>query len=465
MIIGKEIQNYKDEIIENLQELIKIRSVMGSASEGKPFGGDVNRALEYVLKLGEELGFKTKNVDGYAGHIEYGEGDELVGVLVHLDVVPEGTGWNYPPFGGEIHEGKIYGRGASDDKGPAIAALYSLKVLKDTGILPKKKIRVIFGANEENGMSDMKYYFSQEPVPDIGFSPDANYPIINREKGILHLILEKNTSRDDNYLIQKLWGGEAVNMVPPECRAFIPEKNLCSDELNTLKESAYRYNALLKHDVIAISLIMGEGVEILAKGKSAHGASPQEGTNAIYHMVNFLNKLGKDKYLNGFLDFIYEKIGEETTGSSLEIALKDEESGYLTLNLGKIEIDSTSMKAFLDIRYPVTCKMEDILPIIEREAKEVGISVRVASHSLPLYVPKTHPLIISLISAYEKITGKKAELLSMGGGTYARTLKNNGVAFGGAGSGAHQPNEYVSIDELMKHAEICTQAIYELACK
>jgi succinyl-diaminopimelate desuccinylase len=501
MVIGDKIQNYKEEIIKDLQELIKIRSVKGQAVEGKPFGEEVNKALEYVLKRGEDFGFIAINVDGYAGHVEYGEGDELVGVLVHLDIVPEGTGWSYPPFGGEIHNGKIYGRGASDNKGPAIVALYSLKLLKDAGIVPKKKIRIIFGANEESGMDDMKYYFSKEPVPDLGFSPDANYPIINREKGILHLVMETNINKDnegvdkdneldndlnnklDNelnnelnneinneqkpvgcYHIQRLWGGEAVNMVPPECRATIPEEFLNPERLKTLKQCADSYNTTIGERLIEISFAKDKGTEILAKGKSAHGASPQEGSNAIYRMLDFLNFLGRDNYMNEILDFIYNKIGQETTGKSLGINLKDDESGELTLNLGKIEMNGTKGKVFLDIRYPVTYKAEDILPMIEENARKAGMTVKIISHSKPLYVPETHPLIISLITAYEKITGEKAELLSMGGGTYARALKNNGVAFGGAGNGAHQPDEHVSIEELMKHGRICTQAIYELAC-
>lgn len=513
MIIGNRIRNYKEEIIKDLQELIKIRSVKGPAVEGKPFGEEVNKALEYVLKRGEEFGFKVKNVDGYAGHVEYGEGDEIVGILVHLDIVPEGAGWNYPPFGGEIHDGKIYGRGASDDKGPAIVALYSLKVLKDAGIVPKRKIRVIFGVNEESGMEDMKYYFSKEPVPDLGFSPDAYYPIINREKGILHLFLDKDIDTDrkdkinkDNInddikdreesikdkggsisiyegkekatvrnAIEKIWGGEVVNMVPPECHALISEKILTPDEIESLKERADKYNAAIGRHVINVSFIDekngdGKRVKISAKGKSAHGSTPQEGINAIYHMLDFLSFLGKDNflgrenYMNDFLEFLYRKIGNETTGQSLGINLKDEESGELTLNLGKIEMENGKAKAYIDIRYPVTYKAEDILPIIEKNAQEAGITVKIMGHSKPLYVPENHPLIIGLINAYEKITGEKAKLLSMGGGTYARTLNNNGVAFGGAGHGAHQPDEHVSIEELMRHGEICTQAIYELAC-
>ncbi|HOJ12668.1 MAG TPA: dipeptidase PepV [Clostridiales bacterium] len=496
MIIGNEILNYREDIIRSLCELIKIKSVADTPREGKPFGEGVNRALEYVLSLGESLGLKTKNVDGYAGHVEYGEGEEITGVLVHLDIVPEGTGWTIPPFEGIVNEGKIYGRGASDNKGPAIAAVYGLKALKDSGIIPKRKIRVILGTNEETGMQDMQYYFSKEPVPDLGFSPDAMYPIINREKGILHLALIKNEhdkgkniygdkyngSCNDNFKkgckyahefpIWKIWGGEAVNMVPDECRAQIPAEFIKLKDVVYLQELAKKNSG----ENILISFDTNNGLNILAKGKSAHGASPQSGVNAVYGLLDFLHNAensmksnGNEEnaafsYMDNYLKFIYEKkIGSDTTGHSLGIDLKDEESGALTLNLGKIDYNQAEKRVLLDIRYPVTCKYEGIVETIKEQAGKEGIQVEVVGHSLPLYVSATHPLITKLSNAYEKITGEKANLLSMGGGTYARTLKNNGVAFGGVGEGAHQPDENVSIEDLMRHAEICTQAIYEIA--
>ncbi|HHY13423.1 MAG TPA: Sapep family Mn(2+)-dependent dipeptidase, partial [Thermoanaerobacterales bacterium] len=182
--LEKQIERYRNDIIKSVQEQIKIKSVKGESKPGMPFGEGPREALEHALKLSEELGFKTKNVDGYAGHAEYGEGDDIVGVLVHLDVVPEGTGWVHPPYGGEIHDGKIYGRGTIDNKGPAIAALYALKALKDSGVNMKRRVRIIFGTDEESGWEDMDYYMENEENPMCGFSPDALFPIINSEKGI-----------------------------------------------------------------------------------------------------------------------------------------------------------------------------------------------------------------------------------------------------------------------------------------
>lgn len=472
MIVGNEILKYKEDIIKGLCDLIKIRSVTSQPLEGKPFGEGVNQALEYMLNLGKSLGLTVKNVDGYAGHIEYGEGDEVVGVLVHLDVVPEGAGWTFPPFEGVIHEGKIYGRGASDDKGPAIVAVYGLKVLKDLGIATKRRVRVILGTSEETGMKDMEYYFSKEPLPVMAFSPDAEYPIINREKGILQLVLTKNKDESGS-VVEKIVGGEAANMVPSECKAYIPADLVTSEELERLRKLAGE----ISEDNIDISYengnqeVKGSRIIIRARGKSAHASTPYNGKNAIACLIDFLYRaqaeingnFGKSIYLDGFLKFIHERIGKETSGQSLGINFKDNESGELTLNLGKISYTETEKRAVLDIRYPVTVNLDMILKAIKEKASVDGISVEVHGHHPPLYIPEDHPLIVRLSNAYEKITGKKAGLVAIGGGTYARTLQNNGVAFGGAGTNYHQPDEYVTIDELMEHARICTQAIYELA--
>lgn len=493
LIIGDKVMDYEEDIVRDLCDLIKIRSIADLPSKGNPAGKKVGEALEYMLSLGDKLGFKTRNVDGYAGHVEYGEGEEIAGILVHLDVVPEGTGWTLPPFEGIIQGGKIYGRGASDDKGPAVVAIYGLKVLKDLGVIPRRRIRIIFGTSEETGMKDLEYYFQKEPVPDLGFSPDAGYPIINREKGILHLKLVKpwkNSSeadhriseadhriKDKNILLE-IKGGDAVNMVPSICTANIQANFVEPEDIVHIQRFAEEFNTKDAKEKmrgkVHVEYDKDNGLRITAKGKSAHGASPAEGINAIYSLLEFMFMV-KDKGVIGdniistfaadeFLKFIYEKeIGFDGTGSGLKIDLEDEESGPLTLNLGKINYNREEKEILLDIRYPVTLDYKEIIETIKEQTTKADIEIEVIEHKLPLYVPESSPIIEKLSKAYEKITGEKAELISIGGGTYARALKNNGVAFGGAGEGAHQPDENVSIKELMHHAKICTQAIYEIA--
>ncbi|WJH33410.1 Sapep family Mn(2+)-dependent dipeptidase [Paenibacillus sp. CC-CFT747] len=183
MMIGEKVLVYREDILHHVRELIRIRSVLSEPKEGMPYGEGVHAALTYVLQLAEQLGFRTAQVDGHAGHAEYGEGEKLAAVLVHVDTVAEGDGWSVDPFQAVLRDGRIYGRGASDNKAAAIAALFCLKAVQDSGLLPKKRIRIIFGTNEENGMTDLDHYFEKEPLPDYGFTPDAAYPIIHAEKG------------------------------------------------------------------------------------------------------------------------------------------------------------------------------------------------------------------------------------------------------------------------------------------
>jgi len=460
MHVGKAILAYQEDIIRELQKLIQIPSVRDVPSEGKPFGEEPYKALEAVLDLGRRLGFRTKNVDGYAGHVEFGEGDEMVGVLVHLDVVPAGEGWTYPPFGGVLEEGAIYGRGASDNKGPAIVALYGLKALQDLGIRLNKRIRIIFGTNEESGMTDMDDYFSKEPVPDLGFSPDAGYPITNREKGLLRISFTKDTAGEQGSAIRSIHGGSVVNMVPDTCEALVDQGSLSEQDLKAMKELAEG----IPDCRIELSSSQ-EDIVLKVMGKSAHGAGPEHGVNAISCLLHVLAKGAGDFPLGDFLTFLSQKIGLETRGESMGIACMDEPSGQLTLNLGILRGDGEKWEASIDIRYPVTCSADTIVDTIRKQAEAFGISVRVDHHMAPLYVPEDHPLIVKLSKAYEMVMGKKAELQSMGGGTYARTLRNNGVAFGASfrDTRAHQPDEFVLVEDLMLHGQIFTQALYELA--
>ena len=217
------IQQEQPEMISTLQELIAIPSVKADpAGADAPFGREIARALEYVLAWGERHGFTTKNLSGYAGHLEYGTGEELVGVLVHLDVVPAGEGWRFPPFSGTVADGKIYGRGANDDKGPAVAVMYALKALKESGVKLGKKIRIIFGCDEESGWQCMEHYFKHERKPDYGFTPDAYFPLINSEKGQMALKFEGRATADgDGVVLLAFTGGTRRNVVPESAEAVL----------------------------------------------------------------------------------------------------------------------------------------------------------------------------------------------------------------------------------------------------
>lgn len=434
MALDKIIDIYKDKLIKSTQELIAIPSVKGEAKQGMPFGEEINRALEHALKIGEKLGFLVGNVDGYAGFIEFGQGSETLGILAHLDVVPPGDGWTYPPFGGQIHDNKIYGRGAIDDKGPAMAALFAMKAVMEAGVPVNKKVRLILGTDEESGWEDMDYYFKNQPMPDFGITPDANYPVIHAEKGIVHIELYKefNSESADKSPIVSIKGGSRANMVPDSCICYLKDKE---KPLNV-------------------------------EGVSAHASMPEKGQNAIAKMLDLLNSRGLgDNDIDNFVIDLNRLIGFDTTGEGLGINLSDDVSGNLTLNLGVIDIDRNRGRAIIDIRFPVKYSQEEIMDVIEQRLNNTGIEAKVLHGQDPLYVPKDHFLVKTLSRVYKEQTGQDLEPMAIGGGTYARALKT-GVAFGAVFPGkpelAHQKDEYIEIDDLILNAKIYAHAIAEL---
>ncbi len=461
MFDRQRVLRYRDSIVADLQELVRIPSVQGPQAPGAPFGVEARRALDFVLERGRALGFETDHVDGYAGHVQYGTSGPIVGVLTHLDVVPAGDGWRHDPFGGEIDEGRVYGRGASDNKGPSIASLYCLRAFADQVPDPGVRIRLIYGTNEESGFRCMKKYLEHRPVPDLGFSPDAGYPLFNREMGIASLTL--SALRRGARIVADARGGEALNMVPGRAEAaVVPELAAAA------KEYVERYT---DQDAVVPRVAVEEdarGVRLVARGVPAHGGRPAGGVNAISHLVHAIAALASGtRDAEPGLQALDRVLGFETRGESLGIGCRDEESGDLSVNWGTLTMDASRIEVGINIRYPVTADYGRIMRVLTRAAEQAGFSVKEESHLPPLFVSSDDPLIATLLSVYRTVTGDQSGPRSMSGGTYARVLNNRGVSFG-AGFGdddtrVHQSDESISIDSLMRHAEICTLALHELA--
>jgi succinyl-diaminopimelate desuccinylase len=462
MEINKKIDELKEGIIRSSQELVKIKSIEEESKEGMPYGEGVAKALAKALEISEELGFKTVNMDGYVGYAEYGDGEDYVAVLGHLDVVPEGNGWIYPPYGAEIHGGKMYGRGTMDDKAPLVAALYGLKAIKDLNLPLSKKVRILFGTNEETGSKEMPYYMKKEKAPVSGFTPDGQYPIIYAEKGITIFDAFKtlDAKGTGDVVIKSMAGGQRANMVPDYCEALVSAKNP-----EALVKAAAEFKNKTAHDVKAE--VKDGMVVIKSTGIGAHGSLPHLGKNAIMQMFKFLGELPMGKCdIADYINFFNKYVGLETDGKSIGIGLEDKESGKLSFNVGTISMDAEKVSMALNLRYPVTLKYEDMLNPFNEKIKTAGIRVENMMHQKPLFFPADHPLIKSLQKVYTEQTGKEAELLAIGGGTYAKEMPNI-VAFGPIFPGKpdldHQANEYIEIDDLMLNAKIYSHAIYELA--
>jgi succinyl-diaminopimelate desuccinylase len=458
------IDGYKDEIIKSTQESVKIKSVEEKPLPGMPFGEGPFRALEHALNLSKEMGFQIKNLDGYAGYAEFGEGEETVGVLSHLDVVPEGDGWTYPPYGAEIYDEKIFGRGTIDDKGPTIATLYAMKALKEAGIPLNRKIRIIFGTNEETGWGCMDHYFKHENPPTMAFTPDADFPVIHGEKGIIvfDLVQKLNSKECGGIKLKSISGGNAPNMVPDYAEIIL--------EVEDHSDIEKRYNDYLKEKNKPIKLEKdGNMITIKSTGISAHGSTPEKGESAISYLMDSLSYiLSGECELCDFIKFYNERIGFKHYGEGIGCGFEDDVSGKLNFNPGIIKFEDDHIVLTVNVRYPIKSSSKEVYEGIKNNIKDLKVQlVEGEKDTKPLYVEKDNFLVEKLMKVYREQTGDvNSQPITIGGGTYARAMEN-AVAFGpmfpGQEDVVHQKDEYISIEHLMNLTKIYAQALYELA--
>lgn len=421
-----KILSEKEELFKNIDRLIRINSVEGESLEGAPFGIEPRKALEEALKISEEMGFKTKNIDNAIGYAEYGEGEEYICVIGHVDIVPAGEGWSYDPLKLTITKDKLYGRGILDNKGPIMSALYGLKILKDLNITLSKKVRIIFGTNEETGFKDIPYYLKNEKPPIMGFTPDCKYPAVYGERGILDLTIWSKKIKE-NISIE----GEFKNNVVPSYAKININENCIIEE----------------------------------RGKQAPGNAPEIGENAVTKAFTSLSEKQLSEELKEFTDFIKNNFHENHSMEKSEVKCEDEISGKLVINPYKIEEKDSKLGISVVFRYPITYKYEDILKIIDsikNEEYDISINRRMDSVCFPL----DSKLLKELKKAYEDVTGEDGTPVTTTGGTYAKVFPNI-VAFGPSFPGqkgiAHNKDEYMDINDLLKNTEIFTNAIYNLA--
>ena len=469
----QKIKENKELQIQCLQDLVSIKSVVSNPvmtknGEVYPFGKGVQDAFAYTLKLAKDMGFETKNVDNYGGHIDYGYGEETVGILGHLDVVPEGDGWTFDPYSGAVAGDYIYGRGTTDNKGPVIAALFAMKALKEAGYEPEKKIRLILGLDEETNWDGMHYYFSHEKKPDYGFTPDAEFPALNGEKGILTFDFAKKIAKSTSggLELRSLTGGSAANMVPEKARAVVKAEDKSVYEQIKAYAASFREDTGYKLHVKG----MGKSLELTTEGISAHGATPEAGKNAISIMMAFLGKLNfSNDDINVFIDFYNQHIGFDYYGENLGCGFSDESSGKLTLNAGVIHFEKQAVTLTINVRYPVTFSEEQVYEAILPVAEKFDLGLIKGKARAPVFMAPDSPMIKALMEVYQKHTGDtESRPRVIGGGTYARAAENI-IAFGAMFPGdpdfMHQKDERLSIERFMMMTKIYADAIYQLSQK
>jgi len=461
------IENKKEELFQAIGDIVAIRSVAGEPEGNMPFGKGVQDALDHLLKKAVADGFEVKNVDNYGAHIDFrGETDDIVAMVGHIDIVPEGdtANWTGDPFKVEIRDGKMFGRGVLDDKGPLMIGYYAMKALRDAGFKPNKTIRIIIGCDEETAWSGMNYYLEREKAPVAGFSPDADFPAIYAEKGLIEYRLKKNIDNGEGFkgpMLESMTGGSVINAVADSAIAVIS-----GVEPEYIKSIVDAY--LQTHKCEIKLNINGTKSEIITKGVSSHAAQPELGVNAISILFDLLGSIEFGSLdVNDAISLYNEYIGFNVHGEKAGCAVEDEPSGKLSYNVGLVSINEKEFTLSIDSRCPVTIDVEDIYKGIYAFAAEHALEVEKLDYLAPLYKPVDDPLIKTLMDTYKDYTGDvDAKPLLIGGATYARAVPNT-VAFGpvmpGADDVCHMPDEYMRVDDIVTSAKIFADALYKLA--
>lgn len=461
----KEVEARQDDLFADLNTLLSVKSERddSQATKEAPFGPGPKEALEKILEIAQRDGFETKNVDNYAGHIDCGEGEETLGIFAHVDVVPAGAGWDTDPYTPQVIDGKLYARGSSDDKGPTVAAYYALKIIKELGLPVSKKIRFVIGTDEESGWGDMDYYFEHEAKPDFGFSPDAEFPMINGEKGNVTMVPHFDGSNGTSFALLSFEGGLRENMVPGNAQAVVK----VADEKTATALAKDFADYVEKNPIDGTATVTGNEVHLNLDGKAAHGASPQLGTNAGTFLAVFLNNYDFEGGAKAFIEYSANYIHEDVYGKKLGVAYNDAKMGEVTMNAGIFNFKDGQEDNFitLNFRYPQGTTAEAIKETLEKLFADNAKITQGDHHMLPHYTPKTDPLVSTLMDVFEEHTGLKGEEKIIGGGTFGRLLER-GVAYGAQFPGytdtMHQANEYMPVADILRSAAIYADAIYRL---
>ncbi|MEG0308467.1 MAG: dipeptidase PepV [Clostridium sp.] len=464
----KQIEEYfevhKNKILDHVCDLVRIRSEREEAKEGMPFGEGPVRALEAALNIAKEMGFQTKNYDNYVGTIDFNDKEKQLDILAHLDVVPVSDNWTVTkPFEPLIKDGKLYGRGSSDDKGPAIVALYAMKAVKDLGIPLSKNVRLILGTDEECGSSDIAYYYKKEEEAPMTFSPDADFPVINIEKGGLKSTFEA-TFEEDKTLprILSMKSGVKVNVVPDNATAIV--EGFSADEVNKYCEVVGKKIGM----TFTANEDNGKFV-INARGAGAHASTPQNGNNALTGMIELLVSMpfAASEGFKGLSSVNKLFPHGDFNGTACGVKMSDEISGELTMAFDIFEYSTTMLSGTFDCRAPICATNENLRDVLMANMKNEGITLEGNDIYEAHHVDENSEFIQTLLKCYESYSGKEGKCIAIGGGTYVHHLKN-GVAFGctmpGTDNHLHGDDEFAVIDELMLSAKIFTQAIIDL-CK
>ncbi|MHB7942989.1 dipeptidase PepV [Staphylococcus capitis] len=462
----EKVLEYENQMIDDLKGLLSIESVRddSKASEDAPVGPGPRQALDYMYELAERDGFSTHDVDHIAGRIEAGQGEDVLGILCHVDVVPAGDGWDSDPFDPVVTDDAVIARGTLDDKGPTIAAYYAVKILNDMNVDWKKRIHMIIGTDEESDWKCTDRYFQTEEMPTLGFAPDAEFPAIHGEKGITTFDLIQDQINEDvdepDYELLNFESGQRYNMVPDHAEARVLVKENMTDVIQNF-EYFVEQNELQGESTVDSGILI-----LTVEGKAVHGMDPSLGVNAGLYLLKFLSSLNLDKSAKDFVEFNNRYLFDSHFGEKMGMKFHTDVMGDVTTNIGIIKYDNKEAGRYgVNLRYPQGFEFEEAVERFTNEIKDIGFSLELGKVQKPHYVDKDDPFVEKLVKAYRNQTGDMTEPYTIGGGTYARNL-DKGVAFGAMFEDTedlmHQKNEYMTKKQLINATSIYLEAIYAL---
>ncbi|MCM1507368.1 MAG: Sapep family Mn(2+)-dependent dipeptidase [Ruminococcus flavefaciens] len=419
--IRKYLEEHREEMISFLAELVSVRSVQDEPDGFYPFGKETAKALEIMLRKCEESGFIVENVENYVGSADLNDTEPSLAILTHLDVVPEGTGWDSDPYILKRSEGRLIGRGTCDDKGPAVSSLFALKAVRELASPLKRGVRLIFGTNEENGSADLAYYRTKKELPPMVFTPDGEYPVINAEKGMIRVYFSAPCF-DDLIIVS----GKIINAVPEKCKGYYGSKKFS------------------------------------CTGKSGHASTPEKAENAVTKFLAEYAEEIKNPLLCRLAELFHHG---ETDGKSCGLGFSDDISGKMTCVLSMLNTENGRLHGGIDIRFPLDRKFDEISGIICKSLENAGFKIDSCEGTEPHVTDENSPFVQSLIRVYERVTGDKGHCIAIGGGTYVHDI-DGGVAFGAEfpneDGNMHGANEFITEENLLKNAEIMAEAIIEI---
>lgn len=462
----EKVLEYENQMIDDLKGLLSIESVRddSKASKDAPVGPGPRQALDYMYELAKRDGFSTHDVDHIAGRIEAGQGEDVLGILCHVDVVPAGDGWDSDPFDPVVTDDAIIARGTLDDKGPTIAAYYAVKILNDMNVDWKKRIHMIIGTDEESDWKCTDRYFQTEEMPTLGFAPDAEFPAIHGEKGITTFDLIQDQINEDvdepDYELLNFESGQRYNMVPDHAEARVLVKENMTDVIQNF-EYFVEQNELQGESTVDSGILI-----LTVEGKAVHGMDPSLGVNAGLYLLKFLSSLNLDKSAKDFVEFNNRYLFDSHFGEKMGMKFHTDVMGDVTTNIGIIKYDNKEAGRYgVNLRYSQGFEFEEAVERFTNEIKDIGFSLELGKVQKPHYVDKDDPFVEKLVKAYRNQTGDMTEPYTIGGGTYARNL-DKGVAFGAMFEDTedlmHQKNEYMTKKQLINATSIYLEAIYAL---